>query len=171
MIDYSYSSFSTRLTFYLSGAILSKRTSSRVQYKRPLECQKYWLTLIRFQLPCCIFTQSSSIPVPYAMSRKRNEGTVVYSIKGLFQVHILVLLLVLPLSNSIDKKAQTSMFESLSDFIVDYNDVAFKSGKPFFLFAVHTLWCPRTVRDQTILVTITSQVESPKRDHGFPPDL
>ena len=74
------------------------------------------------------------------MSRKRNEGTVVYSIKGLFQVNILVLLLVLPLSNSIDKKAQTSMFESLSDFIVDYNDVAFKSGKPFFLFAVFILY-------------------------------
>ena len=67
------------------------------------------------------------------MSRKHNEGTgVVYSIKGQFQVHILVLLVVLPISNSIDKKAQTSMFESLSDFIVDYNDVAFKSGKTMF---------------------------------------
>ena len=72
------------------------------------------------------------------MSYKHNEGTVVYRIKWQFQVCILVLLVVLPLSNSIDKKAQTSMFESLSDFIVDYNDVAFKSGKSFFLFAVQT---------------------------------
>ena len=41
----------------------------------------------------------------------------------------------------------------------------------FAVCCVHNLWCPRIVRDQTILVTITSQVEAPKRDHGFPPDL